>query len=34
MTERHAYRVADLDEPTKEQLSALLEADVPEPAHG
>ncbi|MEV6598525.1 right-handed parallel beta-helix repeat-containing protein [Actinoplanes sp. NPDC051346] len=30
MTERHAYRVADVGIPTKEQLSMLLPADVPE----
>lgn len=30
MTERHAHRISDLDDPTKEQLSILLPADVPE----
>jgi len=30
MTERHASRVADVTSPTKEELSALLPADVPE----
>ncbi|NBE80105.1 AAA family ATPase [Micromonospora rubida] len=32
MTERHAYRIADDNDPTKEQLSTLLPADVPEEA--
>ncbi|HEY3505735.1 MAG TPA: right-handed parallel beta-helix repeat-containing protein [Actinocatenispora sp.] len=30
MTERHAYRIGDVADPTTEQLSALLPADVPE----
>jgi len=30
MTERHAYRIADVDDPTTDQLSALLPADVPD----
>jgi Holliday junction resolvasome RuvABC ATP-dependent DNA helicase subunit len=29
MTERHAYRIAEVDNPTKEQLSTLLAVDVP-----
>ncbi|MFG1605276.1 right-handed parallel beta-helix repeat-containing protein [Actinoplanes sp. NPDC049265] len=29
MTERHAFRIAEVDNPTKEQLSALLPVDVP-----
>ncbi|GAA4215799.1 right-handed parallel beta-helix repeat-containing protein [Actinocatenispora rupis] len=32
MTERHAYRIADVADPTTEQLSALLPADVPDRA--
>jgi hypothetical protein len=30
MTERHAFRIAEVDNPTKEQLSTLLPVDVPE----
>jgi Holliday junction resolvasome RuvABC ATP-dependent DNA helicase subunit len=29
MTERHAFRIAEVDNPTMEQLSTLLPADVP-----
>jgi Holliday junction resolvasome RuvABC ATP-dependent DNA helicase subunit len=29
MTERHAFRIAEVDNPTKEQLSTLLAVDVP-----
>jgi Holliday junction resolvasome RuvABC ATP-dependent DNA helicase subunit len=30
MTERHAFRIAEVDNPTKEDLSTLLPLDVPE----